>query len=164
MRSQKTAAVLIGALVVAIILFIVLSGGDDEELAVTTTPEAVTSASDPSGTSDSPDGAATGSESGTRGDDSDGEPQDATEAPTIDVVNGKPVGGVQEWTVKSGDTIRFVVTSTTAEEIHLHGYDVAKDVLANNAVEFEVPADLEGVFEVEIEDSEVQIAEISVVP
>ena len=50
------------------------------------------------------------------------------------------------------------------EEVHLHGYDVAMDVAAGGKVEFDVPATIDGVFEVELEDRVVPLAEITVTP
>ena len=46
----------------------------------------------------------------------------------------------------------------------MHGYDIAKDVPAGGSVRFGFPAKLEGVFEVELEDREEQIAELRVSP
>ena len=63
-----------------------------------------------------------------------------------------------------GERIHFVVESDVDEEVHLHGYDVAKDVTAGGRVAFDVPATLEGVFEVELEHSVVPLAEITVTP
>ena len=84
--------------------------------------------------------------------------------PIIEVENGQPVGGVQKLSFEKGDDIRFVVTSDVAEEVHLHGYDVSQDVEAGGKVGFDVPATIEGVFEVELEHSVVPIAEITVNP
>lgn len=86
------------------------------------------------------------------------------EVPTIVVKGGQPVGGVQELSFTAGDDIRFIVESDVDEEVHLHGYDVSQDVTAGGRAEFDVPATLEGVFEVELEESVAPIAEISVNP
>ena len=92
------------------------------------------------------------------------EPSEQGGVPVIQIVNGKPDGGVLELEVKKGDDIRFIVESDIDEEVHLHGYDISADVPAGGRVEFKVPATIEGVFEVELEHSVVPIAEISVVP
>lgn len=84
--------------------------------------------------------------------------------PTIEVKNDEPVGGVQELEFDAGEEIRFRVSSDTAEEIHIHGYDIAKDVPAGGTVEFSFPAEIEGIFEVELEDLGSQIAELRVNP
>lgn len=84
--------------------------------------------------------------------------------PTIVIRNGKPVGGVMELTYDAGGQIRFKVDSDVSEEIHVHGYDVMKEVEAGGSVSFDIPADIEGVFEAEMEGQGVQIAEITVNP
>ncbi|MBS1845580.1 MAG: hypothetical protein JST53_14280 [Actinobacteria bacterium] len=83
---------------------------------------------------------------------------------TIVVREGEPVGGVAELTYDKGERARFSVTSDSAEEIHLHGYDIGKDVEAGGTVTFDFDADLEGVFEVELEERATQIAQLTVNP
>ena len=82
----------------------------------------------------------------------------------IRVKGGQPVGGVQDITVKQGGVIRLMVTADAPEEVHLHGYDVAKDVGPGAPARFAVPATINGVFEIELEKSAVQIAELTVEP
>jgi ferric-dicitrate binding protein FerR (iron transport regulator) len=84
--------------------------------------------------------------------------------PTIEIKDGEPAGGVQDLSFDSGEEIRFRVESDAAWEIHLHGYDIPMDVEAHGSVEFDVPATIEGVFEVEIEETATQIAEVTVNP
>jgi len=84
--------------------------------------------------------------------------------PTIVVRSAGPVGGVEELDYTSGDTVRFRVRSDVADHVHVHGYDLMKDVAAGGTVAFAFPADIEGVFEVELEERAVQIAELQVNP
>lgn len=86
------------------------------------------------------------------------------EAPTIEVRHGEPVGGVQTLEFSAGEEVRFRVSSDAAEEIHVHGYDIAKDVPAGGTIEFDFPAELEGIYEVELEELGVQIAELRINP
>ncbi len=86
------------------------------------------------------------------------------EVATIVVENGQPVGGVAELGFAKEDQIRFVVESDVADHVHLHGYDVFQDIAAGGKAEFDVPATIEGVFEVELEDRVVPLAEITVTP
>lgn len=86
------------------------------------------------------------------------------ETSTIVIKGGKPVGGVEELTFSEGDRIRFGVESDVADEIHVHGYDLTMDIEAGGSVSFDFPADIAGIFEVELEGSAVQIAEIRVNP
>ena len=83
---------------------------------------------------------------------------------TIKVVDEKPVGGVAKLKVKKGDQIHFAVESDSKQEVHLHGYDVAKDAAPGAPAEFDVKATIEGVFEAELEDPGVQILKLTVEP
>lgn len=84
--------------------------------------------------------------------------------PTITVKGGKPSGGVQDITVSKGDQVRFTVKSDTADEIHVHGYDLMKDVEAGGKVSFAFKATIDGKFEVELENAGEQIAALTVNP
>lgn len=84
--------------------------------------------------------------------------------PTIVIKNGKPVGGITELTYNEGDQIRFKVDSDVSDEIHVHGYELMKDVEAGGSVSFDFPATIEGVFEAELEGRKEQIIEFTVNP
>lgn len=84
--------------------------------------------------------------------------------PTIVVRDGEPVGGVQELEYSAGDEIRFRVSSNQADEVHVHGYDVEEEIPAGGSATLAFPADIEGIFEVELHGSEAQIAELRVNP
>jgi hypothetical protein len=83
---------------------------------------------------------------------------------TIVVKNGKPVGGIKELTYNKGEQILFKVESDVADEVHVHGYDIMKDVKAGGSVTFDFPATIEGVFEAELEGRKEQILELTVNP
>jgi hypothetical protein len=90
---------------------------------------------------------------------------DAGRVPTIVVDGaGKPVGGITDLTYRKGDQIHFRVRSAVADEIHVHGYDLMKDVKAGGTVSFDFPATIEGVFEAELEGRKEQIIELKVEP
>jgi hypothetical protein len=91
---------------------------------------------------------------------------DAGRVPTVVVDNqGEPVGGIQELVYKKGDQIHFKVKVPFEEEIHLHGYDVAKEVpQGGGTVVYDLPADIEGEFEAELEGRGEQIVELKVEP
>ena len=89
----------------------------------------------------------------------------AANAPvTIRVVvkGGKPVGGIQRATVKKGQKVAIVVHSDVADEVHVHGYDLHKDVDPGGTVRIVFPATITGVFEAELEDRKLQIVEFTV--
>jgi FtsP/CotA-like multicopper oxidase with cupredoxin domain len=83
---------------------------------------------------------------------------------TVTVVNGKPDGGVKTITYKKGDTVDLTVKSDTADEIHIHGYDLHKDVEKGGTVHFTFPASIDGKFVVELEAKGEQIASLQVEP
>lgn len=83
---------------------------------------------------------------------------------TIVIKNGEPVGGVAELEYSAGEQVRFTVDSDTADEVHVHGYDLMRDVPAGGSVSFSFPAEIEGIFEVELEEQGEQIAELRVNP
>jgi len=83
---------------------------------------------------------------------------------TIVVKNGKPVGGIKQLTYNEGERVRFKVDSDVSDEVHMHGYDIMKDVKAGGSVSFDFPATIEGVFEAELEGRKEQILELTVNP
>jgi hypothetical protein len=93
-----------------------------------------------------------------------GKPAGEADVPTIVIRDGEPVGGIEELEYSAGEQIRFRVSSDAAEEIHVHGYDLMKDVPAGGTVEFDFPAELEGIYEAELEGLGVQVAELRINP
>lgn len=85
-------------------------------------------------------------------------------ATTIVIKHGQPVGGIAQLTYNEGERVRFKVDSDVSDEVHMHGYDIMKDVKAGGSVSFDFPATLEGVFEAELEDRKEQILELTVNP
>lgn len=146
-RGQRI-GLMVAALVVAVVAFLVLSGGDDDEDSTSTTTQTQTQtdtqAGEPTATVPAP------------------KPQPEFER--IRVEGGAPAGGVKEITVEKGDTVRIEVRSDTAAEVHVHGYDVFKDVEAGGSVRFNFPATIEGVFEIELEGTHTQIGQLRVEP
>jgi hypothetical protein len=84
--------------------------------------------------------------------------------PTIVIRNGEPVGGIKKLEYSAGEQIRFEVQSDVADEVHVHGYDLMQDVPAGGTVSFDFPAEIEGIFEAELEGRKEQILEIQVNP
>ena len=99
------------------------------------------------------------------------EGDDATPTPTpTPTAKPKPqvpllvAGKVAELRYKEGETVRFRVRSDKPEEVHVHGYDIKKDVGAGETVNVAFKGDITGIFEIEFEDSAQQIAELRVDP
>lgn len=91
---------------------------------------------------------------------------DAGKVPTIVVdKQGHPVGGIQELVYRMGDRIHFKVKVPFEEEVHLHTYDVAKEVpKGGGTVTYDLPAEIEGEFEAELEGHKEQIIDLKVEP
>lgn len=81
---------------------------------------------------------------------------------TIRVVDGLPQGGIARPSVKKNDRVVLIVRSDTADEVHLHGYDISRPVAAGGRARLPFVAKIPGRFEVELEESGVQIAELTV--
>jgi plastocyanin len=82
----------------------------------------------------------------------------------ITVKNGKPVGGIAKATVKQGEKVTLVVLSDVADEVHLHGYDLHRDVDAGGTAKIAFTAKIAGRFEAELEDRKEQILSLTVEP
>jgi hypothetical protein len=134
-----------------VILFVVLAGGDDDEgSTATTTTRAETTPTAPG-------------EVGATTPAAPGQPANPKLARIV-VRDGKPVGGIERLEFDSGDRVRFAVQSDVADEVHVHGYDESQEVPAGGSARFNFAADIEGVFEVELERRREQIAELRVSP
>ena len=150
-RSQRLAFAAIAA-VIAVVAVVVLASGSDEEQTATTPTQAATPQSqvEESATATSePDEA---------------EPRETPEPEEtqIEIRGGEVVGGVQEIRAKEGDEVRFAVTSDAPAHVHLHGYDVVRDAAPGKPARFNIDADIVGIFEVELEDTHVQVASLRV--
>jgi hypothetical protein len=80
----------------------------------------------------------------------------------VAVKGGQVTPSAHREKVPQGDTVRLVVTTDTADEVHVHGYDLKKDVAAGTAGTLEFVADRSGVFEVELEAASLQLLQLEV--
>ena len=80
----------------------------------------------------------------------------------IVVVNGAPKGGIVREKVAKGDRVVLIVRSDVTDHVHLHGYDVMRDVAPGKPARLPFKATIPGRFEVELEDRGVPIADITV--
>ena len=80
------------------------------------------------------------------------------------VAGGRPVGGIARDSVARGRAVVLRVTSDTADEVHVHGYDLTADVAPGAPATIRFTADAPGRFEVELEESGVEIGELEVRP
>jgi hypothetical protein len=145
-RQRLTFAAIAAVIaIVAIVIAVSSGGGDDGSTTASATPTPTASATS---TATAQSGGAEAKPKGT----------------TIVVKGGEPVGGITKIKVKQGEDIDFTVRSDVADEIHVHGFDFHKDVEAGGQVSFDFPAKITGVFEVELENAKVQLAQLTVEP
>ena len=147
-RSQRLTFLAIAA-AIAIVAAVLLSasGGDDEEPVGTSAQETAT----PTATETAaPDATAT-----------------ETPEPTPTPKPQPPLvtrGEVTNLRFEQGETVRFRVRSDVADHVHVHGYDLMKDVEPGKTVTFSFPAEITGIFEIELEDRGQEIAQLRVDP
>lgn len=79
-------------------------------------------------------------------------------------VTGGVVDGPDTFEYALGDQVDIVVLTDVADEIHVHGYDLMFDAEPGVPVEISFEADAQGIFEVELEGSELKLFEIQVTP
>ena len=82
----------------------------------------------------------------------------------VTVTGGVPESGIVRETVDKGDRVVLVVSSDVADEVHLHGYDISRDVPAAGTVRIQFTANVPGRFEVELEERGIQVADLTVEP
>ena len=145
-KGQRLTFLTIAA-VIAIVAVVVLAGGGDEgsgdpgqQAAATATPSATEEAEEAS-------------------------PQE-TETPTPEPTPKPPpllrAGKVTKIEFKEGQTVRFRVRSATDEEIHVHAYDIEREVPAGKTISVAFKATITGIVEIEFHGSGEQIGELRV--
>jgi len=150
-RSQRLTFLGIAAViaVVAVVVILAASGGDDEDGG---TQASATQTATPTPTEDQPEASPQETETPT---------PTPTPKPKPPLLKG---GKVTRLEFKEGDTVKFRVVSPVAEEVHIHGYNIAKDLEPNKEITVTFPATIEGIFEIEYEHAGEQIGELRVEP
>jgi hypothetical protein len=82
----------------------------------------------------------------------------------VTIRNGLPVGGPARITVVKGRRVVLVVNSDVADEVHLHGYNIMRDVAPGRPATIEFRATIVGTVEAELENRGLQIATITTKP
>jgi hypothetical protein len=143
-RGQRLSFLGIAA-VIAVVAVILLAGGGDD------TDEAGTPASTATATS-----TATADTGGATAEE---------ETPTP---KPKPVllqaGKEKALDYEQGETVRFRVRSDEAEEVHVHGYDIKKELEPGKTETVSFRATIPGIFRIELEHSQTLLAQLKVVP
>jgi hypothetical protein len=135
------------ALIVAAGLFIVLRPGDDDSDATTTatTAATTTTAGATTGVIPQPPQPA----------------QPAVQQIRIVVRGGKPVGGVKNVTVDKNGRVVIVITSDVADELHLHGYNLKRDLTPGVTARLPFKATINGTVEAELEERGLPLVRIT---
>jgi heme/copper-type cytochrome/quinol oxidase subunit 2 len=146
----------VGGIALLVVLFFVFRSGADEEEAKpgTTTAAATTEAATTE--------AAT-TEAATTEATVEEPPPPPPGRLVINVVDGRPDGGIQHLTVDEGEQVTVRVTSDGVEdEVHVHGYDLSQDVAPGAPANISFEATITGRFEIELEDAGTPIGELEV--
>ena len=151
----RKVALIAASLGLLISLFFALRPGDDNEQAARTTTAQTTTEAPP----------ATTTEQVT----TEAPPPTTTQGPetvriNYVIVGGEPKGGIARDSVARGRIVVITVTSDVADHVHVHGYDLMADVAPGKPATIRFTADAPGRFEIELEDTGVQIAELEVRP
>jgi hypothetical protein len=79
----------------------------------------------------------------------------------IVVRGGKPVGGVKDVTVQKNARAVIVITSDVADELHLHGYNLKRDLTPGKTARLPFRATINGTVEAELEERGLPLVRIT---
>ena len=80
----------------------------------------------------------------------------------VTITHGKASGDTGRIPVKVNSHVTIQVTSDTADEVHLHGYDIEKELEPGKPTTLSFVADQTGIFEVELHKANVVILHLQV--
>ena len=141
---MRTALIVAAAVIVAAGLFIVLrpdNGSDNASGSTTTTSTTAATSTTATAT----------------------EPSEPPLPANVRIVvrGGEPVGGIRNVTVAKGRQVVLIVNSDVADEVHLHGYNLKRDVAPGSPARLPFKATINGTVEVELEQRGVPLARIT---
>ncbi len=140
-------------LLATMVAMLVIACGDTATTTTTAAPPATTSTTAPSVTTTAAVGATTTV------------PKTTTTIREADVtVVGGVVDGPDTFEYTLGDQVDIVVLVDVADEIHVHSYDIMFDTEPGVPVLISFEADVQGIFEVELEGPSLPLFEIQVTP
>ena len=150
MSRGARAGLLVAAVVILVVAFLALRPSSD----------------DPETTADAPTATPTMTDTPTSEATLEEETPTPTPTPRPTVDPGPLLTGseVEKIRVDKGETVRFRVRSPADDHVHIHGYDIMKDVKADQTTRVSFKATIDGIFEIEFEDAGKQIAELRVDP
>lgn len=145
-RNQRNGLLAVTAAILIVSFLIARPSSDDDKTSTTTTAAttAATTVTTPTGTTVAQ--------------------APAQAKPAVDLGPLLTKGSVKTISVRKGEQVRFRVRSSVAEEVHVHGYDLMRDIKPGETLKLSFKATIEGIFEIEFEDSATQIAKLRVEP
>lgn len=155
MSKHQTVLLFLATFVVFVVMFIALRPDDSDKTEDVAAPPATTSTMPAASPAVSPPAT------------TPAEPAPPAPRPSYVQIRAKglkPVGGVKTITANKGDTVRFEIRSDQPDEGHLHGYDISRPVGPGKRARYMFAAKIEGIFELELENAGVPIAELRVNP
>ena len=85
-----------------------------------------------------------------------------TDTIQVAVKDGKVTPATHREPVAQGDTVKLVVTTDTADEVHVHGVDIEKETLPGEPATITFVAKDPGIYEVETHESGLQLLQLEV--
>jgi hypothetical protein len=146
---RKVVLGLAGAAILVVLFFVLRPGDDDDDDQATPPPPPAT-------------GTATATTTTTRTTTTT-----TSTGPTqirIVVRGGRVIGGLLRARLERGERAILIVRADVSDHVHLHGYDIMRDVSPGRPARLRFRATVPGRFEVELEDRRLQIAQIEVRP
>jgi hypothetical protein len=187
-KNTRWALALVGAVIIIAAVIFISTSDEDTDATQTNTPTESTPTPGPAATEDTGStgsgdtggatpggdnsgGATTGSGGAAPDDNGSGgaKPEDDgadTGGAKVSSEQGPLLvaGKVAKINVDQGDTVHVRAKSTTADELHIHGYDYSVDLPAGKTVSYKFKADIGGSFEMEFESKGLQVAALKVNP
>lgn len=80
----------------------------------------------------------------------------------VAVKDGKVSPKTHRVKVALGSAVRILVSSDVDDEVHVHGYEIEREVAAGRSATIEFTADQSGVFEVETHESALLLLQLQV--
>jgi hypothetical protein len=145
--------ILAAAAAAVVVLFLVFRPGGDDEGA--SAPPPVTAAT----TATTPTQPTTPTETA-----QPPPPQPTVSRAVINVRGGEPVGGIRRLSMHKDRRLILVVTADVSDHVHVHGYDVMRDVAPGQPARFDLRTTIVGRFEIELEDRRKLIGQLTVTP
>jgi hypothetical protein len=85
-----------------------------------------------------------------------------TDTIRVAVKDGNVTPATHREPVAKGDTVKLVVTTDTADEVHVHGVDIEKETAPGKPVTITFVAKDAGIYEVETHESGLQLLQLEV--